>query len=243
MIENPTGIYVKSSSDTGKVEVSSFKDVDTALENRIGYVLDKLVVSNPEHRRNKALAAFAARPIGEKIASGEFDSPRKFLLAFNRSAQKKGGKVLLPMVYVTRDPSFGFADKGVQNDTGSAYPMIKDDQIGWFDISTAVLSYRVNLVGWQQDDIESLGLLLAMWMRHKNDEHEFTAKTKIADIPYELSVSIEERDYVTVDSASAPFDEDKTRVMSVSLTVHAECVMGRYTETTTRQVIGEGIVR
>lgn len=238
-----TDLFFESTSDTGKVEVSSFEDVDAAVINRIGHVMQKLVVSNPEHKRNKSLAAFAAKPIEKKIAAGEFDSPRKFLLALNRSAKKTGGKVHLPMVYVTRDPSFSFVDKGVFNDTKSCYPMMRDDvTIGQFDISCAALNYQINFVGWQHDNIESLALLLTMWLRHKSDEHSFTAATRIADIPYELDVSIVERNYATVDSASLPFDEDKTRVLAVSLTVHAESVLARYTETTRGAIIGEGVL-
>jgi hypothetical protein len=216
---------------SGELEVSNFSDIDTAFINKIASVLMRLKVSDPDHERNARLAAFAARPIAEKVAMGEFDTAKDFLKSLSK---KSLGKVSLPFVYITRDPMIMFAEVDKYADlqgVSEVYSLDDDDNesyVGQVNQSVAVLSYQLNIVGWQNDNIESLSLLLLMWLRHQHTDHAFKAKTQLAGAPFTLDAQIIDRYMATAESASLPFEEDKLRVLSITIGVDAEVAMIKY---------------
>jgi len=235
----PVDLTFKNVAEDGRIEVSGLTDVDVALANKIGSVINRLYVSDPEHPRNKRLADFAKRPLADKIAMGEFDSPRRFL----RALMKQGkDKISLPCLYITRDPAIAFAELDQYRDRAGVGELCDSDgvYIGEVEESVTTLAYMVNIVGWQDDNIEIIALLLMSWLRHRHADHKFNAKTVLGGAAYDLAVEIIDRHMMTADNASLPFEDDKMRVLSIGFTVNAQTATIRYgSETLARIEQGE----
>jgi hypothetical protein len=219
----------------GLVEVSSLTDVDTGLANKLAAVINRLHVSDVEHARNKRLAAFVARPISEKIAMGEFESPRKFLRALSKQGKSK---ISLPAFYITRAPNIAWAPiDRYTNRQGTGELLDPDGEyLGEINQSVASLTYQINIVGWQNDEIESLALFIMTWIRQPNVDHSFQVKTALGGAPYTLNANIADRHDVTAESESMPFEEDRLRVLSLMLMVDAEVVNISYGDRTVSKI-------
>lgn len=229
------GLAFTQTNLLGGREVSSLVDVDSAVTGKIATVFQSLVVSNPDHTRNKRLAAFAAMPINEKIFYGEFQSATEFIKS---KVKKAVTKTTFPLVWVQRDPTIVFAEPADNPDRLNV-STIEDDQgevVATCNQSVVRLSYTVNMVGWHDDNIEQLALLLAMWLRNEPSEQRFTARSLVANAPCELSISFKEGKLITIDGSSEPFNENRLRVLSITATVDAEIVGVRHCTKTTSKI-------
>ncbi len=229
-----------------RLEVSYLTDIDIGVTNKIGAVIGRLHVSSPEHARNKRLAAFATRSTKDKLAMGEFESPRRFLMALSKQratpepgeTETKQKNVQLPYLYVTRAPGIVFAEPDQYADVSDMTELCDPDgaYLGQVDRSVVSLTYQLNIVGWQNDNIDAIGLLILSWLRHQHIDHSFTVKTILGESPCELGIDITDRHLVTADGASLAFEEDKLRVLAITLTVAAEVLTVRYGTKTTATV-------
>ncbi|QUM78780.1 hypothetical protein HWV00_21135 (plasmid) [Moritella sp. 24] len=233
----------------GLLEVSHLTDIDNAIANKIGAIINRLHISSPDHVRNKRLALFAARPINEKLAMGEFESPRRFLMTLskqrsNNTGQAKTNNVQLPYLYVTRAPGIYFAEPEKYKDASNIADVCDSTGtlIGQLDQSVTALTYQLNIVGWQNDNIDAIAMLIMSWLRHTHEDHTFTAKTVLGGIPYELGIEVTDRHLVTAESASVSFEEDKLRALSVTLTVDAEVAIIRYGSESTAKILAGSIL-
>lgn len=213
--------------DDGRVEVVDFTDIDNGVGNRVVSIINSLHVSDPTHPRNKRLAAFSKRAAADKVAMGEFESPRRFLMALSKQGKDK---IELPCVYITRDPNWVYAEPDKYTDVCGVADLMDGDgnYAGTADYSVVTLSYQVNIVGWQSDNINALATLITQWLRQPNKGHTFKYKTRLAEVNMEMDAHVTDRKMVTVDSASLPFEDDKLRVLSVNITVDAEILSVRY---------------
>lgn len=225
--------------DDGQLEVNSLNDVDIAVVNKIATVIHRLKIDSLSAQANPRLAAFANRPIKEKIAMGEFDTPRRFLRALSKQGKDK---ISLPCIYVSRDPSFGFSNLDMHKDQSDVGQFFDDDgaYLGSADLSILSLNFQVNIVGWQNDSIDAIALLLVKWLRHKHPDHSFTAKSIIAGTPIEIAIKFEERHIVSVENNSQTYEDDKLRALTFTITASAESYMVRYgKEVTQRYTTGK----
>lgn len=213
--------------DDGYLEVTSLDDVDIAVVNKIATVINRLKLDGLSAKANPRLAAFANRPIKEKIAMGEFDTPRGFLRALSKQGKNK---ITLPCVYVSRDPSFHFSDLDTHKDQSNVGQIHDENNnfLGSADLSFLNLNFQVNVVGWQNDNIDAIALLLVKWLRHKHPDHAFTAKSMIAGTPIEISIQFNDRHMISVENNSRTYEDDKLRALTFTVTVCTESYMIRY---------------
>ena len=224
--------------DDGRIEVVDFDDIDIALGNKVSVVINKLHVSDPQSKRNSRLHAFTTRKTEDKVAMGEFESPRRFLLALSKQGKDK---IQLPCIYITRDPNWVYAEPDKYKDvTGIGQITDGDTYIGAVDSSSVALSYQINVVGWQNDNINAISMLITQWLRHQRTELNFDYKTRIAGANVELAINVTDGKLVTVDSASLPFEEDKLRVLAMTITVDAEVISVRYGNKVKARIIVTG---
>ena len=236
MIYNlPNGLSeTQTAPDSGpdSLAVSDLKHIDTAVMNRIYTVLSRIHPNN-----NKSIEAWRAKQPADAIKLGEFDSPKGFLTEL---AKDGSAKLQLPVVYVTREPSIAYADPSMTGHTEVAEAdIIEDDQdraIARIMTSVATFSYTVNLVGWHDSDIAPLAILFTMWLRDRKSPKHFSIKSRLMGCKIETIGKFSDGLVATAANASVPFNEDRLRMLSVTVTVEADLLMAESLTTQTMKI-------
>lgn len=227
-----------TSPDDGldSLAVSDLNHTDTAVMNRIYTVLKRIHPNG-----NKSIEAWRSKPPAEAIKLGEFDTPKGFLTELAKESAKEGAQKLqlqLPVVYVTRDPSIAYADPSMTGHTEIAEADIIEDNEGSaaarIMTSVATLSYTVNMVGWHDSDIAPLAILFTMWLRDRKSPKHFSIKNRLFGCKVETIGKFSDGLMATAANASVPFNEDRIRMLSVTVTVEADLLMA---EALTTQIV------
>ncbi len=206
------------------------KHLDVAVANKVYKVLRRI-----EAEPGTPIAGWKNRAPQYAIMLGEFDTPKEFLIALAKqlSAQPPEGvrppQVELPAVYVTRDPSIAFADPSMSAMTDiPEVGVINNDQdeaIARLMLSPGSFTYSINIVGGHDDDISPLALLLQMWLRDKRSNHQFEVRTKILNTEIATGAVFSDGPMVAATNSSVPFNQDRLRMLSLSVTVDVDLLM------------------
>ncbi|EKO3439451.1 hypothetical protein NTE19_003343 [Vibrio fluvialis] len=247
MLIEDLGITLSETTPTGMVELSSLKDIDASVGNRILELMARLTVSipagvdenHPRIKHYRSIQAFLNKPSNEKMGFGQFETPRRFLAAFMKkldrqpTEKKKNYKVSLPLLYVAREPGLMFSDS--RKDIPKAAELFVDNsKVAEVDGYVLDLNYQLNIVGWNEEDVVLLALQFLTELRNgEGSKKAIQVKTEFANADaFELEWSFKEGKTVSADSATLPFDEDRLHCLSITFPIEAELAKARYMEET-----------
>jgi hypothetical protein len=213
-------------SPTGPIEPMELDHIDTAVVNRISEVVSRIATPR--------LREWAARPVEERVMIGEFESPRRFLMAL---AKKGVTKNQLPAIYVTREPGLVFADPATSAgvDKDAMYSTWDDDDnlVALIDCSVMTFTYTVNFVGWSDRDIEPLAALYCMWLRRRTGDKSIEVRTVLADTQLMTAGKFTDGPLATATNGSVAYEEGKLRSLSVTAALDFDYLQARYAEART----------
>lgn len=214
---------------TGVVEHTDLTDIDRAVARFFMGVVDSLVVTDAERPENKEFATFVKRDKKQKMYLGTYDTHQEFLkdLVSKSKTDEAGAKnELLPVFYMSRDPSLSFADGSdyvdqthfdkVKNENGEVFAVLSK--------SFVKVTYTIHALAWNKSTLSRMGLGLAVWLRHikKGRKHTFKAKTSLAHIDIESSVSVDIPKDLIGTPSSMPFAEGRLNALTFTTDIVAE---------------------
>lgn len=222
--------------------VMSLDDIDTAVVNRMYKVLSRIMPAP-----GSALAAWKAKAPKDAIALGQWDRPKRFLIDLAKARGSDPNKAQLPFVYVTRDPSIAFADPSMSASTDLPEVAVIEDDDGKAAArimsSLASFTYVVNMVGFHDADIAPLAALFLMYLRDKRADKSLIVKTKLMGCPIATAGRFSDGPMTTAANESAPFTEDRLRMLSVSVTVDVDFLMAEeIIETIAKTTFGTEVI-
>lgn len=229
----------KEFEPTGPIELMDFEQIDIAVVNRIGEIVSRIATPR--------LKGWAAKPLDERVMLGEFESPRRFLMAMTKDGVTKAQ---LPAIYVTREPGITFADPSTSaaidlDEVNTIYD--EDEQlVALLDASVLTFNYTVNFVGWNDRDIEPLAALYCMFLKRRSAEKKIDINTLIAEAQITVSGKFTDGPLVSAVNASLPYDDGKLRCLAVTAAFDVDYLQARYaTERTVEtqfslEVLGAG---
>lgn len=204
--------------------VMPFTDIDVAVVNRIYTVLSRIMAAP-----GTAIAAWKAKPSKDAIALGQWDTPKNFLIDLAKANSSDASKAQLPIVYITRDPSIAFADPSMSASTDlPEVDVIEDDQgnaAARVMSSVASFTYAVNIVGFHDADIAPLAALFLMYLRDKRSDKSLVVKTELMGCLIATTGRFSDGPMTAAANESAPFMQDRLRMLSVSVTVDVDFLM------------------
>lgn len=222
--------------------VMPFTDIDTAVVNRVYRVLSRIMAA-----QGSALAAWKAKAPKDAIALGQWDTPKNFLIDLSKVNHSDASKAQLPIVYVTRDPSIAFADPSMSASTDLPEVAVIEDDDGNAAArvmsSLASFTYVVNIVGFHDADIAPLAALFLMYLRDKRSDKSLMVKTELMGCPIATPGRFSDGPMTTAANESAPFMQDRLRMLSVSVTVDVDFLMAEeITETIATTTFGTEVI-
>lgn len=204
--------------------VMPFSDIDVAVVNRIYSVLSRIMAAP-----GSAIAAWKAKAPKDAIALGQWDTPKNFLIDLAKANSSDSIKAQLPIVYVTRDPSIAFADPSMSASTDLPEVAVIEDGDGKAAArimsSVASSTYVVNVVGFHDADIAPLAALFCMHLRDRYADKSMIVKTDLMGCPIATMARFSDGAMTTAANESAPFNQDRLRMLSVSVTVDVDFLM------------------
>lgn len=204
--------------------VMPFTDIDVAVVNRIYTVLARIMPAP-----GSAIAAWKAKTPKDAIALGQWDTPKNFLTDLAKASSSNPTKAQLPIVYVTRDPSIAFADPSMSASTDLPEVEVIEDNDGnaaaRIMSSLASFTYVVNMVGFHDADVAPLAALFLMYLRDKRADKSLIVKTELMGCPVATAGRFSDGPMTTAANESAPFMQDRLRMLSVSVTVDVDFLM------------------
>lgn len=265
MIIESLGLSLGENTPTGVVEISSLKDIDVSVGNRILELVARLKVTipsgvNENHPRLKPLKSlqdFLSREPNKQMGYGRFDTPAGFLKAFNRQlnksapkgeqegSKKRDYKVQLPLMYIARDQGLAFSDDG-RRDIKKAKELQRDGRvIGEVDCYVMNLNYQLHFVGWNEEDISMLALHVLTEIRNGAGTAEnVEVSTAFADTEaFTLDWNFLDKKMLTAEPASLPFDEGRLYGLTIAFPIEAELAKVRYVTEERGDVVGRGVIR
>lgn len=224
---------------TGVVECTDLTDIDRAVRNYFGHVINSMVVTDTNRDENREFAKFQERDVRDKLYIGQFDTPEEFIKEL--ASQKKQGGDLFPACYLSRDPGIAYCagddyvDQShcadLQDNQGHPYAIINK--------SFAKLTYSLTALTWNKETCGRLGLGITMWFRHnkKNRPRKFTAKTMIAGAPVKLHIEINQPRLVSGASVPVSFAEKRLHGVWFDFEVIAEVLEAQASNVSAKRFI------
>ncbi len=215
---------------TGKVEHTDLTDIDRAISGFFQNVVHSLTVTDVNRVENKEFARFADRNAEVKVFSGrvedEQDFVRKLVAKYCGGDEGRARNEILPACYVTRDPSFAFADLGEYVDAQNVGQLENDEGAVYATLNKSYLrmTYTLTAVAWSKPTLTRMMLGIMMWLRHTKAgrQHTFDAKTMIAGTPIVSRVSIEGRREALGEGGDIALSDSRLVSNRVSFDVIAE---------------------
>jgi hypothetical protein len=226
-----TAIETSPDSGLNSLAVAPLSHMDVGVMNCIYNVLRRI---NPDN--NKAIAAWVAKPPESALKLGEFETPKEFLIELAKGmAEGNLNRNQLPVVYVTREPSIAYADPSMTGHTEISEADIIEDAEGNAVArimgSVANFSYTVNFVGWHDNDIAPLAMLFTMWLRDRKSSKSFPIKTMLMGCKIENAGKFSDGLMAAATNASLPYNQDRLRMLSVTVTVETDLLMAEVLNT------------
>ncbi len=230
MTELINSFELQSKLFTGKVEHTDLTDIDRAIAGFFQNVVHSLTVTDSDRVENQEFARFADRPAKVKVFSGnvegEEDFIRKLVAKYCGGDEARARNEILPACYITRDPSFAFADLGEYVDVQAVGSLSNEEGEIYATINKSFLrlTYTLTAVAWSKPTLTRLMLGIMMWLRHTKSgrQHVFEAKTMIAGSPIVSTLSVEGRREAMGESGDIVLTETRLVSNRVTFDVIAE---------------------
>ncbi|MDC5753605.1 hypothetical protein [Vibrio europaeus] len=220
----------------GKVLVSDLEDVDLAVGHTILDIINSLGIhaphiasTSPRYKTTKAVKDFLSRKPEDQLAYGVFDTPKDFLkeLIKNMGEKTEGDEVkpkaLLPMIYLSRDPSLGFSD--TDKDQANVHQLSDGDGniMGDVDAYWPIISYSLTIVSWHKESTSMLTshLLTDFRSQARKGVRSYTSETHLGGQPFEFSWSFQDGLTYAGSNISEPFGEGRLNAMTIDLSIKA----------------------
>ena len=219
----------------GKVLISDVEDIDLAVGHTILDIINSLGIhaphidsKSPRHKTTKAVKDYLNREPENQLAYGVFDTPKDFLkeLIKNMGEKTEGDenpKALLPMVYISRDPSLSFSD--TDKDKINVHQLKDDDgkMMGDVDAYFPLINYSLTIVSWHKESTSMLTshLLTEFRARERKGVRSYEALTHLGGQPFRFSWSFQDALMYGGSNISEPFGEDRLNAMTIDLSIKA----------------------
>ena len=218
----------------GKVLISDLEDVDLAVGHTILDIINSLGIhaphiesTSPRYKATKAVKDFLRRTPENQLAYGVFDAPKDFLkeLIKNMGERAQGDesktKALLPMIYLSRDPSMSFSD--TDKDQANVHQLSDEDGniMGAVDAYWPIVNYSLTIVSWHRESTSMLTshLLTEFRAQTRKESRSYVHKTHLGGQPLEFFWSFQDGLAYTGSNISEPFGEDRLNAMTIDLSI------------------------
>lgn len=234
-----TGLQGELLEHNGRVLLTDMEDVDLAVGHEILKIINTLgihsphiVPSHPRYKTTKAVKDFLTRTPENQLAYGVFDTPKDFLRELIKGMGEKTkasesepakSKALLPMIYLSRDPSISFAD--MDRDLVGIH-QLKDESgkvMGDVDAYWPIINYSLTIVSWHKESTSLLTSHLLTFFREqeRRKARSFTSIAHLGGMPMEFNWSFQDGLTYSGSNISEPFNEDRLNAMTIDLSIKA----------------------
>jgi hypothetical protein len=235
----PIQWVVPVKTQTGETETTDLFNVDIGFGNYLIRGLSDCKIRSASKKDAQA-KAFFERPPAEQLMVGEYEDPKRFLLALSGSEKARKNlidskatqtlkdqinKRAVPVMYFYRNLGYRYSDP-------SMYPAQKNaisNENGVADVLNAEMDYSVFIIAFDITTLTRIAASVSAFIAL--DSPKFTVDITVGDEPAHLDAKINDPHTIDFGDMSVPSSEGRLLALQATITVSSEVI--RYKHQTT----------